>query len=236
MGHYNSGPKPFLFYNSWLVDKEFDRLVKDWWSSCAVQGWSGYVLQRKFKDLKGKIKGWRGYTRSDTEEKIKLLESELQSVMESLESEGMSDELRGKRSQILSGLWEGYRIEESKWRQKSRLRWLKKGDKNTSFFHFVSKRRRAKNQICRLRVGDTELNDPATIKESIRAQFQSFFTREELLRPKLKCTNLVKLSMADKRFLDDTFSEAEIWDVLKNCDGNKAQGPDGFNFNFFKHF
>ncbi|XP_057456943.1 uncharacterized protein LOC130747902 [Lotus japonicus] len=236
MGQPSSGPKPFLFYNNWLLDKEFDRMIKEWWNTCAVQGWSGYVLQTKLKDLKGKIKGWKGHSISHTEEKIKLLESELQVVMERLESVGMNEELRAKRSQVLSGLWEGYRIEESKWRQKSRVKWLKEGDKNTSFFHFVSKSRRAKNHIHKLNVRGNEVNDPAVIRDEIRAHFQSFFTREVMRRPKLKCTNLLKLSMGDRRRLEEGFSESEIWDVLKHCDGDKAPGPDGFNFNFFKHF
>lgn len=111
---------------------------------------------------------------------------------------------------MLSGLWEGYKNEESKWRQKSRLRWLKEGDKNTSFFHFVSKSRRAKNHIFRLKVGGVETNDPTTIKEAIRVHFQSFFTCEEMLRPKMKCTNLVKLTMVDKWSLEEGFSENEI--------------------------
>lgn len=36
--------------------------------------------------------------------------------------------------------------------------------------------------------------------------------------------------------LEEPFSEEEIWEVVKTCDGNKAPGPDGFNLNFFKHF
>lgn len=91
-GTLSSGPKPFLFYNNWLLDKEFDRLIQEW-RNCAVQGWSGYVPQRKFKDLKVKINGWRGHSRTHTEEKIKLLEGELQWVTERLESDGMFEEL-----------------------------------------------------------------------------------------------------------------------------------------------
>lgn len=44
MGAVNYGPKPFRFYNNWLLDKEFESLVKDWWASSTVQGWSGFSL------------------------------------------------------------------------------------------------------------------------------------------------------------------------------------------------
>lgn len=235
-GQQVTGPKPFLFYNNWLLDKEFDRMVKEWWSSTAVQGWSGYVLQQKFKELKLKIKGWSGHSRTRGEENIKSLEEELQVIMERLELDGDSEELKIKRCQIISGLWDGYKAEESKWLQKSRVRWFKEGDKNTSFFHFTSKMRRAKNSISRLRVADQWEEDPSRIKEAIRNHFKSFFTRDDTLRPKLRCPNLVKLSVAEKGNIERKFSEEEIWQVIKKCDGNKAPGPDGFNFNFFKHF
>lgn len=36
--------------------------------------------------------------------------------------------------------------------------------------------------------------------------------------------------------MERSFTEDEIWEVIKNSEGNKAPGPDGFNYNFFKHF
>lgn len=157
-------------------------------------------------------------------------------VMERLEVDGHSEELKTKRCQVLNGLWEGYKSEEVKWRQKSRVTWLKEGDRNTSFFHFVSKIRRSKNHISRIQVNDQVIENPSLIKDAIRNHFHSFFTSDHVQRPKLKCPNLVKLSMKEKDELESSFTEAEIWEVIKNFDGDKAPGPDGFNFTFFKHF
>lgn len=36
--------------------------------------------------------------------------------------------------------------------------------------------------------------------------------------------------------LEEEFSVAEIWEIVKSCDGNRAPGPDGFNMTFFKQF
>lgn len=60
------------------------------------------------------------------------------------------------------------------------------------------------------------------IKSTIRDHFKSFFTKEDILRPKLKCQNLVKLTQEEKVELEWMFSEAEIWEVIKSRDGNKA--------------
>lgn len=63
-----------------------------------------------------------------------------------------------------------------------------------------------------------------------------FFARIDKPRPKLRCSNLQKLSRADAASLEAPFSEAEIWEVLKDCDGNRAPGTNNFNLNFFKTF
>ncbi|GJS28095.1 putative RNA-directed DNA polymerase, eukaryota, reverse transcriptase zinc-binding domain protein [Tanacetum coccineum] len=36
--------------------------------------------------------------------------------------------------------------------------------------------------------------------------------------------------------LELPFSEKEVWDAVCNCGGNKAPGPDGFNFKYIKRF
>ena len=36
--------------------------------------------------------------------------------------------------------------------------------------------------------------------------------------------------------LVDMFLENEVHDMVKECDGNKSPGPDGFNFTFLKSF
>jgi hypothetical protein len=36
--------------------------------------------------------------------------------------------------------------------------------------------------------------------------------------------------------LTDIFTMGEISEVVKECDGSKSPGPDGFNFAFVKHF
>lgn len=53
-------------------------------------------------------------------------------------------------SQLRKELSEEYYNEEIFWKQKSRLNWLKAGNKNTRFFHAITKKRRAQNQILSL--------------------------------------------------------------------------------------
>ncbi|XP_057432300.1 uncharacterized protein LOC130725057 [Lotus japonicus] len=194
LGAINFGPKPFLFYNHWLLDKEFEQLVSQWWCSATVVGWSAYVLQQKLKGLKSVIKEWRGYAGSANREKISALETELQVTMDRLSLEGADITLRQKRLCILDGLWQEFRKEETRWRQKARVKWIREGDRNTSYFHSTCKIRMAKKQISHLVVGGAAVEEPNMIKETIFNHFQNFFTRDNRQRPKIRCTNLPKLS------------------------------------------
>lgn len=58
-GTRDFGPKPFCFYNYWLMEDGFKQLVEEWWGSMLVEGWGGYVMQKKLKGLREKIREWR---------------------------------------------------------------------------------------------------------------------------------------------------------------------------------
>jgi hypothetical protein len=40
----------------------------------------------------------------------------------------------------------------------------------------------------------------------------------------------------DQTILDSQFTPEEIEEAVSQCEGNKAPGPDGFNFIFIKKF
>lgn len=51
----------------------------------------------------------------------------------------------------LNKLWE---LEEKYWQTRSRISWLKGGDKNSRFFHIITKQRRQRNKIVKLKNRD----------------------------------------------------------------------------------
>lgn len=71
------GPKPFRFYNSWMLEEDFGQLVQAWWNSSLVAGWSGASLNQKLKAMKQKIKNWNGSRANASTRKIAELEKNL---------------------------------------------------------------------------------------------------------------------------------------------------------------
>lgn len=97
------------------------------------------------------------------------------------EMEAMSS-LRGDRdwqkwTQLKGRLNEGYKSEESFWRQKSRIQWLKKGDRNLKFFHAYTIQRRKTNSIEKLiKLNRGECETEEEIEEEVTQYCSSPFT------------------------------------------------------------
>ena len=67
-----------------------------------------------------------------------------------------------------------------------------------------------------------------------KSHFTDRFTEPSLTRPTFWSPNFKKLSAEDNNRLERPFTLEEIKEAMWDCDGSKALGPDGFNFNFIK--
>lgn len=52
------GPFPFRFELMWFEEDQFPEKIKEWWKEIRLEGWEGFKLAAKLKELKGKIKEW----------------------------------------------------------------------------------------------------------------------------------------------------------------------------------
>lgn len=148
--------------------------------------WSGFYLQSKLKEMKGKIKGWQKNRGVWGSEKIKSLEVQLHEIVSKMDIEGASEVLRIERLQLLNNLWKEYRKEESMWVQKARVRWLNFGDNNSQYFHKVSKVKESRCSLRNLSFNGESLTARIAIKQAVFNHFQSFFKGGRIVIPKLK--------------------------------------------------
>lgn len=114
--------------------------------------------------------------------------------------------------------------------------WLKDGDRNSHYFHKVSKVRESRGNLRCLNADGEVLTAPNAIKIAVFNHFQAFFRGGRKVKAKLRCGNMGRISSVAKIRLEEPFTEAEIWATVQACDGNRAPGPDGFNLSFFKEF
>ncbi|WOL01817.1 hypothetical protein Cni_G10534 [Canna indica] len=128
--------------------------------------------------------------------------------------------------------------EETYWRQKSRIKWMKEGDKNSSFFHATTKIRRNYNSIYRLQNHEGQrvegFEGVASIAEEYFANIYSTSNprtiENDFSFPFKKVTSRMN------SWLLRPVSKEETKQAIFSLSSNSAPGPDGFTGHFFKHF
>jgi hypothetical protein len=230
------GPRPFRFNNYWLLHKDFKVLVEEWWRSNPFTGWMSFILKEKLKGLKGAIRSWSKETYGVMDHKINILVEDIRDLDVKGELVSLTEKEVVLRKKLFVDLWHLLKSKELMIVQRSRARWLKEGDANTSYFHKCMKARGSCNSIRALRVGDVWLESPVLIRQATVDFFKDLFRVSLWQRPTLDGLVFPTLSVVDNDHLLLSFSLEEIEEVVSECDGNKSPGPDGFNFNFVKNF
>ena len=137
---------------------------------------------------------------------------------------------------INKALLDAYKAEEAFWKQRSRLLWLTLGDRNTGFFHAISKGRKARN---RLTVLETPEGLPVYEEEQIAVEVARYFddifasigtVGEDVVQKALS----PRISQETNTKLTNVPTEAEIKKALFSIHPDKAPGPDGFSASFFQ--
>ena len=125
--------------------------------------------------------------------------------------------------------------EEMMWLQRSRISWLREGDRNTSFFHRKAAWRAKKNKIRRLKAEDGRyIENKKEMEEMATTFFKNLYTRDETICPEPlldMIQNKVNGNMNEalcKPFTDDEISDA-LFQIgpLKAPDWMASQ-PDSF--------
>ncbi|KAJ9560860.1 hypothetical protein OSB04_006020 [Centaurea solstitialis] len=235
-GEVDYGPKPFKLFDHWLENEEFQNLVKVSWTSKEVAGTGDVVLKEKLKYLKHVIKSW---TKEKLEARLKEKESILNALKgwdEKAEANLLTPGDVSKRENMLFELSQIEQKEASELKQKSRIRWAVEGDENSTFFH-ASVNHKWRSKQCKGLIHNGEWKeDPKEVMEVAKSHFAERFIEPSVMRPKFWSSNFKKLSSQDIHMIERPFSMEEIKEAVWDCDGSKAPGPDGFNFNFIKKF
>ncbi|GKV12577.1 hypothetical protein SLEP1_g23703 [Rubroshorea leprosula] len=228
------GPRPFRVLDAWQQHPGFKKVVEDKWREMVVEGFAGYKCKQKLKLLKEFLKGWN-------KDVFGNMEAQYAQAVKKIEQVDMQNEVADleeleivKRQEGFSEMWDVLRRRKLIWKQKSRSRWIREGDANTRFFHKVANGRRAQNNIAGLMREGEWIEDPETVKDEIVKYFRNLFKGDPWNRPKPEGIKFQKISEAKKEWLERPFSIEEIEEGLRSCDGSKAPGPDGYNFNFLK--
>ncbi|GJS88481.1 ribonuclease H-like domain-containing protein [Tanacetum coccineum] len=118
--------------------------------------------------------------------------------------------------------------EEKIWKQRSRIKWLSEGDKNTRFFHSRATNRRKRNRILRLKDEDVRWVDN---EKDVCSLVARYFTNLFCSSLPQDCDSTVKdidrsLTHNDRISLERHVTSTEVYDALMQMALTKATGPD----------
>ncbi|GLT69878.1 hypothetical protein SLA2020_419920 [Shorea laevis] len=144
-GFRNKRPKLFRFENYWTKEPECEEKIKDGWKNGEGDTNMARVLS-KIASCGSLLTAWSQDKFRNIPDRIKILQNELLSVRNGT---AQDNNLR-KMEALEKDLNDWQQREEVLWKQRSRVQWLKEGDKNTAFFHNKAFARRKKNHIAGL--------------------------------------------------------------------------------------
>ena len=212
------GDRPFRFEQFWGKEDECENVVVNAWLG-------GASMVSKLEMCAADLRKWRNEKFGPAFKKLKSRRKELKK----LNGGGLTPQQMDRRKRILREITELLELEESYWKQRSRVLWLAEGDKNSKFFHQRVSGRKKKNSIRAIKdengvevVGDNRVGQvvvnyfrslftsstPSMINEALR-HFQGRVTREM------------------NEGLQMEYQVEEIRLALSQMHPIKAPGPDG---------
>ncbi|GKE65601.1 RNA-directed DNA polymerase, eukaryota, reverse transcriptase zinc-binding domain protein, partial [Tanacetum coccineum] len=177
------GPTPFKFYNSWLIDKNLQDIVIDFWNHHDDSCPNPIVrFGKKMKDLKLLIKDW-SKKRSSTQSGVKSeLLKKIKDFDDAIARRTDNFVLDSQRVTWLTDLRNIESKESLDYSQKAKIKWGIEADENSKFFHASVNQKRRYLSIHGIKHEGQWLSDPLKIKDVFHSFFKSKFQKVDVAR------------------------------------------------------
>ncbi|CAL9216766.1 unnamed protein product, partial [Arabidopsis halleri] len=219
--------RSFRFDRRLIDDVDARKVIEDAWSAAPSDSFLA-KLNRVRRDL-------IAWSKANHVNNGKIIKDFQKNLEESLSSDIPNQPLIDSFKAELEKL---YKQEELFLRQRSRVQWLHSGDKNSNFFHSVTRGRRALNKLSVIESTSGEsFYEEEHISKAFSDYYQEIFSTNssadfqvvsEALQPLItQEMNSNLISIPEK---------AEIRAAVFDIHSDKAPGPDGFSAGFYQAY
>lgn len=197
-----------------------------------------FVLVQKLKSLKQALKSWNKDIFGDMHKKVDMALKEVDHIQTRLMEDGWSDSLDAQEKNAQVDIQQALLYEEEFWREKSRLNWHSSGDRNTAYFHKVTRIRQASKQMNMLRQGDLILDNSTDIENHVVDYYSALLasSNTSVQNDLIKKSIPLLVSDMDNAMLTNLPTLEEVWSTVFSLNGQGAPGPDGFGGCFFQTY
>ena len=146
----------------------------------------------------------------------------------------LSEEEFARKKEAKEGYAKWVKMDEIHWRQLSRELWLREGDKNTGYFHRMANAHRRRHTMERVKISGVWLSEEHTVRTGIVNAFHRLLTEDSEWKADIGGVNLNQISQQEADILELPFMEEEVHSALRDMNGDKAPGLDGFTGAFWQ--
>ena len=232
-------PKPFRFFNFWTKHTAFLSIVEQSWNK-PIAGGAMYILHEKLKRLKAELRRFNKTYFGNISAKVEEKRKELADIQIQILNFPSNDILIEREKSLTKEFSDMLKAEESFYRQKSRIDWIKEGDQNTKFFQKMTAAGQNRSSIRYLiDVDGHKLSSFDQISNEAVGFFQKLIGQRDV---EVTGCNKELLSEIVQTVLPESagvelckaISSEEIRESLFSINGDKAPGPDGYTSHFFR--
>lgn len=226
-------PYQFKFESMWATSEECSGVIASA-SGCSTPGSAMYTMRSKLRSCQKNLQEWSKKTFGNNKKKIEDLTEKIR-IIQGLpySQEGFSQEQDLTKELEITMLREEMYVH-----QRSRVNWLRFGDKNTAFFHATLMQRRQRNQLCTIKDGrGIWLKEETEIKRHLGEFFSNLFesSGDRDFTAALEGVHR-KITDSMNHILTRTISKGEILLARDQLGALKSPGPDGFPGFFYKKY
>jgi hypothetical protein len=217
----------FRFENSWLKEDDVEEVVMDGWGRER-----GVDIMSKSSKCADKLQGWGRRKIMRFKQEVMECSEEMGRLRgcHDLTNSGRYKEVQEKHARLLVQ-------EETYWRQRAKMHWLKEGDMNTKFFHMsASSRQRAKKIEKLVNDDNIAVTSQPELCEVALNYFNNLFKAKSTTHDPILSLITPKITQEDNDRLVMPITKDELKEALFQMHPDKSPGPDGFNPAFYQHF
>lgn len=208
-------------------------IVTTAWQKAVHQGLCPTAMD-KLNSVHRDLHAWDRRVLKKTQAKLKKARRELEALMR----EPFSDDVKMRQKELSVLIENLLEQDEIYWAQRGRVNWLKKGDRNSSYFQHSATARRRRNLIKKLKDESqnwVEGND--NLRPLVRDYFRNLFTSSsaEIDHGLLSSVKPVVTNNMNE-FLVAPYTREDVRKALFQIGDMKAPGPDELHAIFFKRF
>ncbi|EOY17514.1 Uncharacterized protein TCM_042330 [Theobroma cacao] len=227
-------PSSFRFQHAWVLHHDFKTSVESNWN-LPINGSGLQAFWSKQHRLKQHLKWWNKAVFGDIFSKLKEAEKRVEEC-EILHQQEQTFESRIKLNKSYAQLNKQLNIEELFWKQKSGVKWVVEGERNTKFFHMRMQKKRIRSHI--FKVQDPEgrwIEDQEQLKHSAIEYFSSLLKVEPCYDSRFQSSLIPSIiSNSENELLCAEPSLQEVKDAVFGINSESAAGPDGFSSYFYQ--